>query len=45
VYDTHLVLSFVSETRILAMNEDDELDEADIDGFDTNSQVMSGGYD
>jgi hypothetical protein len=38
-YDTHLVLSFVGETRFLALNEDDELDEAEIRGFDATSQV------
>lgn len=39
VYDTYLVLSFVGETRVLGLNEDDELDEADIEGFDAQVQV------
>ena len=39
VYDTYLVLTFVGETRILGLNEEEELDEADIPGFDLESQV------
>ena len=38
-YDTYLVLSFVGETRVLGMNAEDELDEADIPGFDSSAQV------
>ena len=38
-FDTFLVLTFVGETRILAINSDDELDEAEIDGFDSEAQV------
>ena len=40
-YDKYLVLSFVGETRVLAINEDDELDEAELAGFDQQSQVPS----
>ena len=38
-FDTFLVLTFVGETRILAINSDDELDEAEIEGFDSEAQV------
>jgi hypothetical protein len=38
-YDKFLVLSFVGETRVLGLNDDDELDEADIQGFSSSSQV------
>ncbi|KAL2494428.1 DNA damage-binding protein 1a [Forsythia ovata] len=38
-YDTFLVVSFISETRILAMNLEDELEETEIEGF--CSQVES----
>ncbi|KAE8726043.1 DNA damage-binding protein 1 [Hibiscus syriacus] len=38
-FDTFLVVSFISETRILAMNLEDELEETEIDGF--NSQVQT----
>lgn len=38
-FDKYLVLSFVGETRILAINEDDELDEAELPGFNSHSQV------
>lgn len=38
-FDTYLVLTFVGETRILAINADDELDEADIQDFDGDTQV------
>jgi hypothetical protein len=40
-FDTFLVLTFVGETRILAINSDDELDEAEIEGFDSEAQVGS----
>ena len=40
-FDTFLVLTFVGETRILAINADDELDEADIEGFDSEAQVST----
>ncbi|XP_024396613.1 DNA damage-binding protein 1a [Physcomitrium patens] len=40
VYDTFLVVSFISETRILAMNTDDELEETEIDGFDSEAQTL-----
>jgi len=42
VHDTLLVLSFVSETRVLGMNSEDELDEANIVGFDAEVQVRDG---
>ncbi|XP_022727310.1 DNA damage-binding protein 1a isoform X2 [Durio zibethinus] len=38
-FDTFLVVSFISETRILAMNPEDELEETEIEGF--NSQVQT----
>ena len=38
-FDKYLVLSFVGETRILAINEDDELDEAEVAGLNQQSQV------
>ncbi|KAJ0844874.1 putative transcription factor WD40-like family [Helianthus annuus] len=33
LYDTFLVVSFISETRILAMNMEDELEETEIEAF------------
>jgi DNA damage-binding protein 1 len=39
-FDTFLVVSFISETRILAMNTDDELEETEIDGFDSDAQTL-----
>ena len=40
-FDKYLVLSFVGETRVLAINEDDELDEAEVAGFNQQSQVIN----
>ncbi|KAK1280307.1 DNA damage-binding protein 1 [Acorus gramineus] len=40
IYDTFLVVSFISETRILAMNTDDELEETEIEGFDSQTQTL-----
>ncbi|CAN6454562.1 unnamed protein product [Victoria cruziana] len=39
-YDTFLVVSFISETRILAMNSEDELEETVIDGFISEVQTL-----
>ncbi|KAK9153316.1 hypothetical protein Sjap_000796 [Stephania japonica] len=39
-YDTFLVVSFISETRILAMNLDDELEETEIEGFCSEVQTL-----
>lgn len=39
-YDTFLVLSFVNETRVLAINDEDELDESTISGFDSDAQTL-----
>lgn len=39
-YDTFLVVSFISETRILAMNIEDELEETEIEGFFSNVQTL-----
>ncbi|WIA28317.1 hypothetical protein OEZ86_010868 [Tetradesmus obliquus] len=39
-FDSHLVLSFVGETRLLAISEEDVLDEASIPGFDGDSQTL-----
>lgn len=38
-FDTYLVLAFVGETRILEINAEDELGEAEIEGFDAEQQV------
>ena len=38
-FDTFLVLSFVGETRILAISANDELDEAELPGFNADAQV------
>lgn len=39
-YDTFLVVSFISETRILAMNLEDELEETEIEGFSSDIQTL-----
>ncbi|KAL3145326.1 hypothetical protein ABBQ38_001586 [Trebouxia sp. C0009 RCD-2024] len=39
-FDTYLVLAFVGETRILEINAEDELDEAEIEGFDAEQQTL-----
>lgn len=39
-YDKFLVVTFVGETRVLAMNEDDELEESEIPGFDADAQTL-----
>lgn len=39
-FDKYLVLTFVGDTRVLAINADDELDEAEIAGFDAGSQTL-----
>eukprot|EP00850_Spirogloea_muscicola_P009452 SM000053S17409 [mRNA] locus=s53:248703:257116:+ [translate_table: standard] len=39
-YDTYLVVTFISETRILAINADDELDETEVEGFDPEAQTL-----
>ncbi|KAG0461871.1 hypothetical protein HPP92_020347 [Vanilla planifolia] len=38
--DTFLVVSFISETRILAMNMEDELEETEIEGFYAQAQTL-----
>ncbi len=38
-FDKYLVLTFVGETRVLAITDDDELDEAQLPGFDGDAQV------
>ncbi|WOL16215.1 DNA damage-binding protein 1 [Canna indica] len=40
LYDTFLVVSFISETRVLAMNMDDELEECEIEGFCAEIQTL-----
>ncbi|KAK1282340.1 DNA damage-binding protein 1 [Acorus calamus] len=40
IYDTFLVVSFINETRILAMNTDDELEEIEIEGFDSQVHTL-----
>ena len=47
--DTHLVVSFAGETRILAIDDDDELAETEFRGFSANEQTLcvcnvDGGY-
>ncbi|KAL1805820.1 hypothetical protein ACET3Z_028888 [Daucus carota] len=39
-FDTFLVVSFISETRILAMNIEDELEETEIEGFSSQVQTL-----
>lgn len=39
-HDTFLVVSFISETRILAMNMEDELEETEIEGFYAQAQTL-----
>eukprot|EP00894_Picocystis_sp_ML_P001100 jgi/Pico_ML_1/51617/g2612.t1 len=39
-HDKYLVVSFVGETRMLALNEAEELDETSISGFDAESQSI-----
>ncbi|KAM7270364.1 hypothetical protein ACFE04_029578 [Oxalis oulophora] len=39
-FDTFLVVSFISETRILAMNLEDELEETEIEGFSSQVQTL-----
>ena len=39
-FDTFLVVTFISETRVLAINVEDELDETDVPGFDGASQTL-----
>lgn len=39
-HDTFLVLTFAGETRVLGMNAEDELDEADIPGFDSAALTL-----
>ncbi|KAK9843115.1 hypothetical protein WJX74_007214 [Apatococcus lobatus] len=38
--DSLLVITFVGDTRILAINAEDELEEAELPGFDTNVQTL-----
>lgn len=39
-HDFFLVVSFISETRILAMNMEDELEETEIQGFSSQVQTL-----
>jgi DNA damage-binding protein 1 len=39
-HDSLLVVTFISETRVLAINAQDELDEIDVPGFDCASQTL-----
>eukprot|EP00873_Tetraselmis_striata_P003032 jgi/Tetstr1/423296/TSEL_013995.t1 len=39
-YDKYLVVTFVGETRVLAMNIEEELEEDEICGFDANAQTL-----
>jgi len=38
--DSYLIVSFIAETRILAINDNDELEEAVFPGFDASSQTI-----
>lgn len=38
-FDAYLVLTFVGQTRVLGLDNEDELGEVDINGFDSNDQV------
>ena len=38
-HDEFLVITFISDTRVLQLSIDDELGEADLDCFDTEAQV------
>ena len=40
VHDTLLVVTFVGETRVLAINAQDELDEIDVPGFECSTQTL-----
>ncbi|KAI3495498.1 hypothetical protein L1887_37839 [Cichorium endivia] len=40
IYDKFLVVSFISETRILAMNLEDKLEETEIEGFCSQVQTF-----
>lgn len=39
-HNAYLVLTFVGETRVLGLNADDELDEAELPGFDADAQTL-----
>eukprot|EP00271_Cylindrocystis_brebissonii_P010251 TRINITY_DN26392_c0_g1_i1.p1 TRINITY_DN26392_c0_g1~~TRINITY_DN26392_c0_g1_i1.p1 ORF type:complete len:1092 (+),score=241.19 TRINITY_DN26392_c0_g1_i1:211-3486(+) len=39
-FDTFLVVAFIRETRVLAINESDELDETEIEGFSSDEQTL-----
>ncbi|KAM0921927.1 hypothetical protein ACQ4PT_006526 [Festuca glaucescens] len=39
-YDMYLVVSFISETRFMAMNMEDVLEEMEIEGFDAQTQTL-----
>jgi hypothetical protein len=39
-HESHLVITFVGATHVLAMNEEDELDEASIAGFNTDAMSL-----
>jgi len=40
-HHSHLAISFISETKILAMDEDEELAEAELNGLDTNVSTIA----
>lgn len=41
-FDKFLVLAVVRETRVMAITDDDELDEVELPGFDNESLVRLG---
>ncbi|KAL5220246.1 hypothetical protein ABZP36_024959 [Zizania latifolia] len=40
LYDTFLVVSFINETHFLSMNMENELEETDIEGFNSKTQTL-----
>ena len=41
-FDSHLVLTFVYDTRLLAISDEDELGEVELPGFLSDVQVRGG---
>ena len=39
-FDTYLIVTFIRETRVLAMNAEEELDETEIAGFEADAQTL-----
>ena len=43
-FDSYLIVSFIAETRILTINDNDELEEAGVPGFSASSQTIEWAY-